>query len=850
MFYKTILFFISVCLFMSITSYAQYENFWVFGGNAGVNFNSNPPQVVRTAISTNEGSASICNDQGQLLFYTDGTLVWDRNDNVMPNGNDLPGIGVNITASTTQGALIIPVPGNTQLYYIFSLGDLSSGIYSGNLYYSVVDMSLNNGLGAVVTGRKGILLSKGLTEHMTAVSGGNCNIWLMVMPKYGTEFKAYNVDFNGIDTVPVVSAKVTGGGVYTGVLGSIDVAPDRSKLAIAQGNLVLYNFDRSTGQISNPVLLDKGFSPYYYGVCFSPDNSKLYGSTESPLFQFDLSTADTTAMIASKKQIATPPGYPAIKRGPDGKVYCAGHGEALNVINQPNLAGAACQYVNKGLPLLSGTTSRFGLPNSATIVINRKIYSAIKDTVYCSDSFLLEPRITSGINYAWEDGSIGMNRYVQHTGTYWVSYQFLGIQCEEYVDTFHSVVYAITRINSTTTFEGMCSADTFLMVASHSNANNYTWEDGSTGKTRKMNRSGVFWVSYQSDTACEHFIDSFRLFYPEEEYEVSFSTDTLTCQQQLLFLHNTSDPHYQRFNWIWGDGQSSSLKNPDHFYSLPGTYEILLTGRINEKCMDTFAQLLLVDSLLPVSFVMSRDELCVGEFITVDHQMTSNTIKEILWQWGDGYESGNSTDYKMQHAYDSSGLMLVRMRVDFRSCPDDSFNLPVRVFALPKIQLYSENGLCLQGAPLTLKNLRQDAIRGYHYLWSTGSTADSIQVTHHGQYSLTVSAEPLGCSTTETMEINKECYIDIPNAFTPNGDGINDYFLPRQVLSDGMMFFKMEIFNRWGRRVFISQNNEGRGWDGKVNGQEQPIGVYVYKIEISYGNGKVEFYKGNVSLLR
>lgn len=850
MYPKLIFFLISWYLWSSTNLHAQYENFWAFGSNAGINFNSNPPQVVRTAIKTNEGSASICDDQGRLLFYTDGTDVWDRNNSVMPNGNDLPGIGVNVTGSTTQGALIIPRPGNSQQYYVFSLACIESGFFSGNLYYSVVDISLNNGLGAVIANRKGILLSKGLSEQMTAVSGGNCDIWLLVTPKLKFELKAYNVGFNGIDTVPVLS----GLRVANGLGGSIDVAPDRSKLAIGGDNLTLYDFDRYAGRLTNPVLLDKVYS--YYGVCFSPDNTKLYGSgkaeddIESSLLQFDLNTADTHAMIASKKKIAAPPYFFAIKRGPDGKIYGAGFGEALNVIHQPNLVGAACQYVAHDLPLLPGTSCTFGLPNSATIVINRKVYSTTSDTAYCTDSFLLEAKIPSGINYVWEDSSTGPNRYVKHTGTYWVSYQLVGAECMEYADTFHPVVFPVNRTYATTRFEGMCAADTFLLAAAHANSKNYIWEDGSRERSRKMNRSGTFWVSYQHDTACAYFVDTFLLSYPQKEYPISFSVDTLICQQQLLSLRNTSDPHYQSFNWFFGEGKSSMLKNPDHVYPHSGTYEIMLTGSINENCQDTAVQLLLVDSIFPVSFTVDRDKLCVGELITVSHQMNINTIAHILWQWGDGHELEGLTDIRIPHAYDISGPMPVTMRVNFRSCPDDSFSLLVQVYALPEVHLYSEGGLCFQGAALTLKNLGQNATTGYHYLWSTGSVADSIRVTHHGPYSLTVSTEPLGCSTTENIEISKDCYINIPNAFTPNGDGVNDYFFPRQLLTKNVSSFHMEVFNRWGQAVFETKNGKGGGWDGQFNGTLQPTGVYVYKIVLRRDNDVEEIYQGNVTLIR
>ena len=92
--------------------------------------------------------------------------------------------------------------------------------------------------------------------------------------------------------------------------------------------------------------------------------------------------------------------------------------------------------------------------------------------------------------------------------------------------------------------------------------------------------------------------------------------------------------------------------------------------------------------------------------------------------------------------------------------------------------------------------------------------------------------------------------MDIPNAFSPNGDGINDYFLPRPLLARGLVSFTMTIYNRWGQVIFESGNTEGRGWDGKLNGLEQPEGVYVYLIEATFKDGQMEKHQGNVTLLR
>jgi gliding motility-associated-like protein len=124
-----------------------------------------------------------------------------------------------------------------------------------------------------------------------------------------------------------------------------------------------------------------------------------------------------------------------------------------------------------------------------------------------------------------------------------------------------------------------------------------------------------------------------------------------------------------------------------------------------------------------------------------------------------------------------------------------------------------------------------------------------LKVVHPGTYSLTVTAEPLGCNTTESVIVSKDCYIDIPNAFSPNGDGVNDFFFPRQLLSNSLAGFKMQIFNRWGQVIFETTKTDGRGWDGNFNGSHQPEGVYIYKISAII-NEEQENYQGNVTLIR
>lgn len=164
------------------------------------------------------------------------------------------------------------------------------------------------------------------------------------------------------------------------------------------------------------------------------------------------------------------------------------------------------------------------------------------------------------------------------------------------------------------------------------------------------------------------------------------------------------------------------------------------------------------------------------------------------------------------------------------------------------VQLPANASICDGATPLILRNLAED-FGGSRYLWSTGATTKSITVNQPGVILLTVTSEN-GCATTEKVEVKKDCFIDIPNAFHPNGDGINDYFFPRQLLSQKVHRFRMTVYNRWGKVMFETDKINGRGWDGKCNTIDQPVGIYIYHIDVELAGGIQEKYTGNVTLIR
>lgn len=845
-------FFVSIILLTCITStvHSQHANVWVFGGHAGVDFNSMPPRAIKTEINTGEGSASICDANGQLLFYTDGCTVWDKNQNIMPNGQDLPQVGKNITSSTTQGTIIIPWPGRQNQYFIFSLGQITGSDnnpdHVGKLYYSVIDMDLNGGLGDAVVASKGIVLDSLLTEQMTAVSGNNCDIWLIVSSRLTDTLKAFNINFDGIE-FPVCSAKVGTSRSRNAKTGSLDISPDRKRLASAWGDLAIYDFDIISGKISNPLLL-----PEYgnYGVAFSPDNSKLY-ATYFGLYQFDLSSNNAAAIASSRQQLADHI-FGSIKRGPDGKMYIAAYDDnALHVIQQPNLAGPACQYRSKDLALLPGTDSYISLPNVATVVPVIPMNTFVKDSASCVDSFPLSATNLHGDHYTWNDGLSGASRYVSKSGNYWVRY--LGKdadgRCIQFTDSFSIILRLTHRFYSNSRLDGKCKADTLLLRARTEMATNYIWEDNSDGMQRSINKNGIYWVNYQNDSLCALYTDSFIVTYPEQDYKVSFNTDTLVCQNKTLIFQNTSDKHFHQFAWSFGNMDTSTLTQPNYAFIDPGTYQVRLIGKIENICPDTAFKKIVVDPILK-NLVYSKDKenICAGESILFT-PLTDYTTIRLLWTFGEDRPLLSSIE-PISHAFEKKGNISITLYAQFRACPELQHTDTIKVYAYPLVDLGPDAALCLRGRSLTIHNLATNNPGHYHYRWNPdGDTTETLNIKHPGQYTLSISNNQ-GCTTTEAISVAQDCYLDIPNSFTPNGDGINDYFFPRQLLSKSIIRFKMQIFNRWGGLIFETSTWDGRGWDGRSNGLEQSLGVYPYLIDLEIAEQKTEHYQGNVTLIR
>ncbi|ALM48929.1 hypothetical protein AMR72_08535 [Flavobacterium psychrophilum] len=348
----------------SCGAFAQKEAAnWYFGINAGLSFNTSPPTpLLDGQLVTKEGCATISTGDGALQFYSDGTTVYNRNHGVMMNGTDL--LGHN---SSTQSAMIVPAPGNINKYYIFTV-PAEAG--NAGFNYSVVDMTLDGGLGGV-TSEKNIRLDNPnlVAEKVTAVRHADGeSIWVISHRMDSNRFIAFLVSPSGLNPTPVISA--TGSFVGIGgssAIGYLKASPDGKKLASAKQNVVtdfeLFDFNNATGVVSNPMKLSS--TDAGYGVEFSPDSKRVYFTTFSnDIFQYDITPGTLEAIKATRTVIAAGGQYVSLQVALDGKIYVTKNGSgrtSLAVINSPNNLGAACNFQDIGVTL-GGRNSDLGLP--------------------------------------------------------------------------------------------------------------------------------------------------------------------------------------------------------------------------------------------------------------------------------------------------------------------------------------------------------------------------------------------------------------------------------------------------------------------------------------------------------
>ncbi len=509
----------SSCLF------AQLETaWWSVGNNVLVDFNSGTPiQYYSGNCYDYENTASISDNLGNLLYYSEGDTLWDGNNLIVPNGTNFTSNnnGNGLSWSTTQGSLFIKKPNSANIYYLFSMG---SG-FKSKLEYAVINQNTS-----AILSKNNMLFSDTLSEKMTASM--HCNgrdIWLTVINNQNinslypliceTEFLSYLITENGVQPTPIKSKMVLNRPIP--FLGQLKFNSKGDKLATADGSGInLFSFDKETGEVSFfqriPLNLQNG-----YGVEFSPDDKLLYINEK----QYDFQTGVLTPLL----NYSCPS---QLQRGMDGKIYKmhmpsieiinssvddngfavlgnSNNSFRLTQINQPNISGVGClfdtNFIYDQQPNYNGFS--LALPNFPSFYFNHPIgeFSYSGNCINTPIEFsLVSPNATiDSIQWHFSDNDqlvSGINAF--HTFSEEGNWQ---VECTVYVNGIPYTTYqciSICGIHQSNLPENisLCNGEELTLNAMNVCSLSYQWNTGDTVSSITVNSAGQYVV--ETTSAC------------------------------------------------------------------------------------------------------------------------------------------------------------------------------------------------------------------------------------------------------------------------------------------------------------------------------------------------------------
>lgn len=413
----------------------------------------------------------------------------------------------------------------------------------------------------------------------------------------------------------------------------------------------------------------------------------------------------------------------------------------------------------------------------------------------------------------------------------------------------------------------ICPGQTVQFTNSSTNATSYEWDfgDGSPISTQTspshIYNSGVgtFNVRFVAinPSACKTRDTAYLTIKVDTNYiKPNFTLTQLdTCYPYRADVLNTSKysktPASTQFTWDFGDGNTSNSVNPPtHQYAAAGTYTITLLMRDTTACNSPDSTQktasfngLTVDANFDVSDICDQS--------TVNIQNNSSQATTYLWDLGNGKTSANPAP---SIKYDSAGsYKIVLIAYNPASCnKTDTISKTVNVRPTPDANFSHSPIVPETNKPISFTN-KSTGADSYKWNFGDGMGSEDVNPVHMfkktGTYlACLIASNKFGCYDTICRNVDADVFplADLPTAFSPNDDGVNDILYVRGA---GIEKMNLVIYNRFGERIFES-NDVSVGWDGKYKGRLQPMEAYAFVLNVTFVDNTTYYKTGNVTLLR
>jgi gliding motility-associated-like protein len=382
-------------------------------------------------------------------------------------------------------------------------------------------------------------------------------------------------------------------------------------------------------------------------------------------------------------------------------------------------------------------------------------------------------------------------------------------------------------------------------TASYTNGNPFT-------KNYTAYNNYTITLSATSDNGCVSDIAS-RILKVHPLPVPNFTMPASVCMPNgsVAFTNTTTiaEPSTLGYQWSFGDGNTSTANSPAHVYASSGSYPVRLTVTSEYGCVQQVEKTFSSFYDKPIaSFSVNADTLCEGtDNVFTDQSMAPNsTITAWEWKFDDG---STSTQKNPTKRYALPGRYDVELTVmNAVGCRSDVYTEEVIVYLQPVIDA-GPSFVVPQGTVITFKPTANDSV-DLRLQWSPaadfsnpGRLTQTLVAMRDQTYTLTATGDG-DCSATDFMTVKILKPVNVPNAFSPNGDGIHDRWeIPNLLDYPGVT---VEVFNRYGQKVF-SSNGYSRPWDGTMNGKPLPLATYYYVINLKNGFPPVT---GSITIIR
>ncbi len=701
-----------------------------------MDFNQGAPILKTCSINSVNSASSLSDKFGNLLFYGDSDSVWNKNHTVIPNSGNL------FVAGANQFINFLPFPCNDSLFYIIHSGAPPSNTSIPNIYYSVINIHANGGLGGI-TIQNVIIDSNIIIGTAMARHANNKDYWIVYQMADTNIYHARQISSTGIG--PVISSQ--GGSNKYVSNGLIKISTDGSHLINSnryEGISEHFDFDNSSGILSNPFTLNlpTGVTGNYpFSSQFSPDLTKLYVTRGNNIVQYDFSLPTNNAIANSGIAIVNNPpasstAFFDIALGPDNKIYISRSSlnHPLGVINKPNDLGLACNFVNSGFN--TGNYSGFGFPTMLpNLFVHRNV---LTDSLFCQyDSVNLYLSDTTFIDsVAWNFGDTASGALNTSTDVIplhvFNEYGLYPIEVIIYSGCSTDTINDTIRINPTPIANLgndtiLCEGDS-MQLQFNDTSFNYLWSTGDSTMLIQILESDTFSVAISSICGTAYDTIVIDSLIPAL---VHLPADSLMCDNDSLFL----DATIQSGSYIW----SNNITDSSQWVTLADTFWVTATnfcGTSSDTVITTYTH--------TPNFNLGVDTaLCVGDTLVL---IAYDTLSNYLWSTGDTFALDTLT---------TSGIYSVTTT---NICGVFSDTIQAWFLSAPMVNLGNDTVICL-GDSISLSDTSLFAT----YAWNTASVTDTLWVSSADTYQLTVTNKCGATADTLVVQTDTIPVLDLGN---------------------------------------------------------------------------------------